>query len=804
MVTSRKYITMNIRRPGSCGENNSINTNIAGSNTSAISPKKILSMHMNNHHHLHQQYHQQQARTTYLPLKRSINTTRKPAFTTSNSYSASLSSSSTNTNHAHNNNNHDTNNKPNSTSQSLVSERERDYNNNYHHQNHHHSNKTSNDDSTTTNKKIELINIPGKRLVNPTVNKSEASTTTTSTTPAAVSTTTTQRLRQSFFMNEFPSTPLKTSASNSNSKIEATKVTNIPSSANNSNMKSSTLIDRYEQEASDKELQASNAPNPKSSFEYCTSNSSASSATSNNSYNASKYTASSSSTLPSKHSLSRSSLTAKSKSGVKSIEKVDNTTQNIIPKPTKISQLSKSQVHESNLTGSEKDKSSATINNNSRSSSKSTSYKALVLNKTKKSSNANESTNVFNQSVNNGTNNGNLSLNNEATKSIKSQIETSSCAPARANQSECNESVENGNKFESNSGLVDQMASFIDELKDFIDDRLIDTTSQLEMANQRITGLYYNLNYLTKEFIELKNQNETLKKELQQNNTENSYYHKLNQSRRKNRSSGNSKKSDKSCDIVNSSSKTSSIETASSSTSESLTMSQSALGCSSQENHNQEAKQQNEIHHQEETVRHLNRNEMILILKNKQMNDLNKQMIGAAGASSSSSVNSVNFYDNIPHGNKIDLTSWHDTDAAVLEEDQNQYLRTSSQIELNNIVEGKYTSIEFVHDGDAENYVDEDEEGEEEQSEVNEDIEMPQLTNRSQLQSEIDTKFMMLKEADLKNSLKQAQHLGQEGKLMHAPIFPYTNFRDFDAQYSWDYTDNLVNKFTAKASHLKS
>ncbi|CAF0852811.1 unnamed protein product [Brachionus calyciflorus] len=61
------------------------------------------------------------------------------------------------------------------------------------------------------------------------------------------------------------------------------------------------------------------------------------------------------------------------------------------------------------------------------------------------------------------------------------------------------------------SDLVDQMASFIEELKDFIDDRLIDTTSQLEMANKKIGDLYNGINYLTHELVYLKYQNQELK-----------------------------------------------------------------------------------------------------------------------------------------------------------------------------------------------------------------------------------------------------------------------------------------------------
>lgn len=65
-----------------------------------------------------------------------------------------------------------------------------------------------------------------------------------------------------------------------------------------------------------------------------------------------------------------------------------------------------------------------------------------------------------------------------------------------------------------NNSVVDQMASFIDELKDFIDDRLIDTTSQLEMSNRHVYHLYKSVNYLIKEVSSLKIQNEELKQEL--------------------------------------------------------------------------------------------------------------------------------------------------------------------------------------------------------------------------------------------------------------------------------------------------
>ena len=78
---------------------------------------------------------------------------------------------------------------------------------------------------------------------------------------------------------------------------------------------------------------------------------------------------------------------------------------------------------------------------------------------------------------------------------------------------------------ESSSKIVDQMASFIDELKDFIDDKLIDTTSQLEVANQRINGLYEFFDFIAGEFEYLKFQNQELKNELFSYNQ--ILYHKL-------------------------------------------------------------------------------------------------------------------------------------------------------------------------------------------------------------------------------------------------------------------------------------
>jgi hypothetical protein len=59
--------------------------------------------------------------------------------------------------------------------------------------------------------------------------------------------------------------------------------------------------------------------------------------------------------------------------------------------------------------------------------------------------------------------------------------------------------------------LSDQVASYIEELKDFIDERLIDTACQLEMANQRTSDLHMTINYLISEMSCLKYQNQELK-----------------------------------------------------------------------------------------------------------------------------------------------------------------------------------------------------------------------------------------------------------------------------------------------------
>jgi hypothetical protein len=72
----------------------------------------------------------------------------------------------------------------------------------------------------------------------------------------------------------------------------------------------------------------------------------------------------------------------------------------------------------------------------------------------------------------------------------------------------------NTTTIQSANTIVEQVASFIDELKDFIDDRLVDTTCQLELSNQRIGDLHMSLNFLIGEITYLKYQNQELKNDM--------------------------------------------------------------------------------------------------------------------------------------------------------------------------------------------------------------------------------------------------------------------------------------------------
>ena len=322
---------------------------------------------------------------------------------------------------------------------------------------------------------------------------------------------------------------------------------------------------------------------------------------------------------------------------------------------------------------------------------------------------------------------------------------------------------------ETNTVLIDQMASFIDELKDFIDDRLIDTTSQLEMANQRISGLYFNLNYLTKEFIDLKTTNEQLKAELLYNNkqtqskspTGNSYYHKLNVSRRKNNrgSLKFDKTNSQACDngeaVISSSSKTSSIETTSSSASESLTISQTALTSLSPVD------------------------APINLMKDLDNANRNGKELSKL-ESTSSSVNSINFYENTPIANRFQI-NWPDLNATTT---KSRYLRTSSQIGLN---------MEYA---DFDGQQQEDHPIRHMLNSNANDIILSDLNQSGATAAAAVPADSLFFDAQL-NKCKAEPKQEAHSKLMHqlhANIIPYTNFRDFDAQYSWDYTDNLVNK----------
>ncbi len=857
---------MNIRRPTSVIESNIETT--SNNQMSHLMPKRILSMHAANHinsqYSNHKQYLTQQQTKTYLPMKRSMLIT--PSVNTNKHSTASLNSS-LNTNSSQNDLNLHKQQKHvplnNDVCKQLSYKRQQQHKIEANQVDESISSSSSSDgdmsenedlneakkrehETTILNKnksKRELISIPTKRLVNP---NNEISTT---------------RLRQSFFMNEFPGQSLN------KNHVNISNITNIQAT-----------FERYE-------------PEQRSAEEKSSSNSSKKTTNYANqprygaNYTMKYTTTNSTNALPSKINIVDNSPEKNKPVGMRNTDSNNSSSkQSIVKSGVSL-----------NRSMTDKNKSSnnqlSSIGNVSKSTSvKSGSYKNFILNHQRATAAAlaAASTNISKQSINPAQStensiNGSTQNCNQATPGnannkymtfTKSTNSSRNSYPAaattastttptgsvlhpqqRKEQKEESE-IDNSDKVDkSNSVLVDQMASFIDELKDFIDDRLIDTTSQLEMANQRISGLYYNLNYLTREFVELKIQNEELKNELQISNTISknnspvssmtsqlappSFYQKLNESRRKTRTSSSfTKKSDTCEQIINSSSKTSSIETASSSTSESLAMSQNALASASQESQRVKSSSSDKPQQDNQEIRNLSRNEMILILKNQELNELNEKYNKLA--SSSSSVDSVD-YDNMSIVNKLEGINWTDNNSA----DQNQYLRTSSQIELNDIVDGKYGSLEF-----EENEVNLDNEENEEGENANENDELEEndvlaaneiieeqtakiLNSHHRHSVEIEAlnfenKLNRLKEVDLRNSLKLSEHHHREAisskqqqascssggdvnsnKLMHnlhATPIPYTNFRDFDTQYSWDYTDNLVNKFAGKlsASGLKN
>ena len=746
MVTSRKYLTMNIRRPNSVIENidsssssstsSSRNVNSIGNFTN--SPKKIVTIPIQT----------TPQPKTYLPLKRnpnsSLNTNKKPT---------SLNSSLTNTSNDLNTHNSSSSN---TDHMSLVdqikkrasNEQERDYE--------YGDDEEENEALKTTSrhlekKKIEIINIPTKRLVNPSTDNS--------------------RLRQSFFMSEFSSK--SNQKENASPKAEM-NISNIQATFQRYENEHDNLTDKS---SDDSKMYANTSHSSEYSSQYYTN----------------KYP---SNTLPSKHTINKSTSSTRSskKTNDTGSSQMKSSNQNVSTSHVDENRVQKKLLNSQHTVNvntfqkSQQTPKTATL-------SKSATFKKKSPNHSILSNGSTHACNQLNISTNSRTSDTGSKYtlyNKKAAEKNSFQVQTSKSVNFEQKpKKEVKEEVVP--KIDHNAVLVDQMASFIDELKDFIDDRLIDTTSQLEIANQRISGLYYNLNYLTKEFIELKNQNEELKIEIQQS-TQSNYYHKSN-SRRKNRTgSFNTKIDDCEPIAMNSSSKTSSIGTTSSSTSESLVVSQSGLASSSQESHHRHVQEINHKKHQdqEENIRHLSRDEMILLLKNKELEDLNEKY--GKLASSSSSVNSVNFYDNMSTANKLEA-NWPENNFV----DQNQYLRTSSQIELNNIAQAKYISnCEF-----------------ENEEENNYDREIIIHDDRRRMNNyEIDpyeSKFNKLKEDDFKKSLKHENKVCNKTTVVnskiihhiHAPTIPYTNFRDFDAQYSWDYTDNLVNKFTGKIDNIK-
>lgn len=284
-------------------------------------------------------------------------------------------------------------------------------------------------------------------------------------------------------------------------------------------------------------------------------------------------------------------------------------------------------------------------------------------------------------------------------------------------------SIENEQKKNSSqcsisnkSDLVDQMASFIEELKDFIDDRLIDTTSQLEIANKKIGDLYEGINYLTNELVYLKYQNQELKS------------------------------------IINSQIKT------------------------------------NGKRHIEKQDRQS---------KNSSLKNLDNEVLSIYKKEDSQG-SSINFYDNVPGV------------------EQKSY-RTSSQIDFTPIQIVNCVSSDLNQDEDDDEvksaFQNENEDLDESNIELssssnNEEVSSVAIEDHGYLRTERERKqvhtpqqrcLLDLKRNDL-NKIKLLNQLQTSIKT-----FPINLLNDFDAQYSWDYTDqnNMPVSANSKTNKVK-
>lgn len=292
----------------------------------------------------------------------------------------------------------------------------------------------------------------------------------------------------------------------------------------------------------------------------------------------------------------------------------------------------------------------------------------------------------------------------------------------------------------NNNILIDQMASFIEELKDFIDDRLIDTTSQLEIANKRINDLYNGISYLTHELISLKYQNQELKQEILKNN--------LKRRANKTRTTTQSKPvstttSDSVCSLMN--------------------------------------------HKQKQTAVTSQKNEFVVYECNPIYIDKVEQ--------NNSQGSSINFYDNM-----------FKVSRPKTDEDVVRY-RTSSQIDFvpaslivnpdeeeDNEVKQIFP-INHLDDDDDEVDVDVDDDSNIELSSSSTNEENTNNNQKTENILEESKKLVIgLEPPDNGTAVLRSKEPGKATKLLnhlHTSMTPFANLiNDFDAQYSWDYTDN--------------
>ena len=191
--------------------------------------------------------------------------------------------------------------------------------------------------------------------------------------------------------------------------------------------------------------------------------------------------------------------------------------------------------------------------------------------------------------------------------------------------------------------------------------------------------------------------------------------------------------------------------------------------------------------------------------------------------SSSSSINSINFYDNMSIVNRFEI-NWPTRSTT----DQNNYShRTSSpsQLDLNNLIQThQYASTDFDNDdlygspsGNEKNYellmtqtATQPAQQQNQSSSINpntsETLHFETNTPSNKLSStsnNLDESSCNLNEKELSNDLVLNHQKGNLVHHLHASIGPYNNLiSDFDSNYIWDYENNsLVNKYNEKSEN---